>query len=68
MVSALTPPSTWTQIDAAVPADRLAHRPDLGHLVGEERLAAEARFDGHDEDHVEVGQQVLVRLPGRWPA
>ena len=44
---------------AGAPASRTcAH---LGHLVGHERLAAEAGLDGHDQDHVELGEQVRVR-------
>jgi len=50
-------------IDAAVDFDQgavakllqfLAHAGDLGDLIGHERLTAEARLDGHDQDQLHI--------------
>ena len=44
----------------AVLVDQLAGAADLRQAQVEELLAAEARLDGHHQQHVELGQQVLV--------
>ena len=44
--------------------DQLAGAADLRQHHVEERLAAEARLDGHHQQHVELAEQVGVRLDG----
>ena len=39
--------------------DYLAHASDFGEHFGDEILAPEARVDGHDEHHVEQGEDVF---------
>ena len=45
--------------------DQLAGRAHLGQHLGQELLAAEAGLDGHDEQGVEVGQDVEIALQRR---
>ena len=65
MVSSETPPSTWSQVSTPCLSISCAGAPDLGQAQVEELLAAEARLDGHDQHHVELGEQVLVGLDRR---
>ena len=49
----------------AVPVHQLAGRAGSSAAQVEELLAAEARLDGHQQHHVELGEQVLVGLDRR---
>ncbi len=49
----------------AVPVEHRAGPADLGQAEVEELLATEAGLDGHDQQHVQLGQQVLVGLDRR---
>ena len=62
MVSSETPPSTCSQVSTPCWSSSARARRILGRHEVEELLAAEARLDGHQQQHVELGQQVLVGL------
>src|SRR3546814_7634636 len=44
---------------AARLVDHLAHRLDLAKLAGDEALAAETGIDAHDEDKIELFDQIV---------
>jgi hypothetical protein len=45
--------------------DHRTRAAELGQDDVEEPLAAEARLDGHEQHHVDLGKQVLIRLDRR---
>ena len=61
-VSAATPPSTWIHRSRSRPLTSSRAAPDLRQHQVEERLAAEAGLHRHQQQHVQLGQQVGVRL------
>ena len=62
IVSAPTPPSTCSHTSRPVPRIASPAAPQLGQHHVEEALAAEAGLHRHDQQHVELGEQVDVRL------
>src|SRR5665647_204468 len=45
---------------AAAPGHGFTHLTHLGHLVGHERLSAKSRLDSHEQNHVQLGQQIDI--------
>ena len=62
MVSSVTPPSTCSQISPPCLRDQFACPGDLRQHQVKEVLTAEPWLDGHHQQHVDLGQQVRVRL------
>ena len=62
------PPSTWSQVSRPCLSISARARADLRQAQVEERLAAEARLDGHDQHHVELGAAGPRRARSASPA
>ena len=71
MVAREIPPSTWIETSSPAAFNRGAGALNLGDHLLDKRLSAKSRLDRHDEDHVELiedideGSDVRRRLEGQ---